>query len=153
MITKTILLMVKREISNIFEWLGEITLKKSHPNTISESSWEQWNSYMIHKWLSMNRDYIDIVNYVQKISPQNKKQIYTIYQELIPRKKTWSKYIKNENKNTYQELEGYVSKYYECSSSEANSYINILGKNVKYILEGMGVEEKEIKKIIKKAKL
>jgi len=141
------------EIKNIFGFLEEITVRKSPPENFSQASWEKWNSYMVHKWLSMNEDYIDIVNYVQKTNPQSKKQIYSIYREMIPRKKTWSKYIKNENKNTYQELEEYVSKYYECSISEANSYINILGKNVKYILEGMGIDEKESKKIIKKAKL
>jgi len=141
------------EIKNIFGFLEEITVRKSPPENFSQASWEKWNSYMVHKWLSMNEDYIDIVNYVQKTNPQSKKQIYSIYREMIPRKKTWSKYIKNENKNTYQELEEYVSKYYECSISEANSYINILGKNVKHILEGMGIDEKESKKIIKKAKL
>lgn len=141
------------EIKNTFGFLEEITVRKSPPENFSQASWEKWNSYMVHKWLSMNENYIDIVNYVQKTNPQSKKQIYSIYREMIPRKKTWSKYIKNENKNTYQELEEYVSKYYECSISEANSYINILGKNVKHILEGMGIGEKESKKIIKKAKL
>lgn len=141
------------EIKNTFGFLEEITVRKSPPENFSQASWEKWNSYMVHKWLSMNENYIDIVNYVQKTNPQSKKQIYSIYREMIPRKKTWSKYIKNENKNTYQELEEYVSKYYECSISEANSYINILGKNVKHILEGMGIDEKESKKIIKKAKL
>ena len=52
---------------------------------------------MIHRYVSMNMDYIDIVNYVQKINPQNKKQIYTIYREMIPKKKVYLKYVKNES--------------------------------------------------------
>ena len=81
---------------NLFDWLNEITVVKTHPENISEESWEKWNSYMIHRYVSMNIDYIDIVNYVQKINPQNKQQIYSIYREMIPKKKLWLKYIKNE---------------------------------------------------------
>lgn len=146
--------MGKTEISNIFGWLDEITLNKSHPDSFSESSWDKWNSYMVHRYMSMNLGYIDVVNYVQKISPQNKKQIYTVYKEMIPRKKLWLKYIKNQNKNTYQEISEYVSKYHECSIEESNQYISLLGPlGVKDILSKMGVDEKELKKIIKKAKL
>jgi len=102
----------------------------------------------------MNINYIDVVNYVQKINPQNKQQIYSIYREMIPKKKLWLKYIKNENKNNYQEITDYISKYYECSQNEAKQYVNILQKSgIEDILCKMGVEEKEIKKIIKKAKL
>jgi len=146
--------MGSQEISNIFGWLDEITLKKSHPDSFSETEWDKWNSYMVHRYMSMNLGYIDIVNYVQKVSPQNKKQIYTIYKEMIPKRKLWLKYIKNQNKNNYQELEDHISEYYKCSKSEANSYVDILQESgVKDILHKMGVEEKEIKKIIKKAKI
>lgn len=146
--------MGSQEISNIFGWLDEITLKKSHPDSFSEAEWDKWNSYMVHRYVSMNLGYIDIVNYVQKVSPQNKKQIYTIYKEMIPRKKLWLKYIKNQTKNNYQEVADYISEYYECSKSEANNYVNILQESgVKDILYKMGVEEKETKKIIKKAKI
>jgi hypothetical protein len=146
--------MDKQEVSNIFGWLDEITLKKSHPDSFSEASWDKWNSYMVHRYMSMNLGYIDIVNYVQKISPQNKKQIYSIYKEMIPKKKLWLKYIKNQNKNNYQEVTSYISKYYECSQDEAEQYISMLQKpGVEDILCKMGIEEKEIKKIIKKAKI
>lgn len=146
--------MSKTEVKNIFGWLDEITVKKSHPNTFSQNSWDNWNSYLMHRWISQNPDYIDIVNYVQKINPQNKQQIYSIYRELIPKKKQWNKYIKNQNKSTYQDIIKYVVKYFECSSKEADNYINILKrKGVEGILKDMGIEDKEIKKLIKKSKL
>ena len=65
--------MNKREIKNIFGWLNEITVQKSPINSFSDKSWDNWNSYMVHRFLSMNRYYIDIVNYVQKMNPQSKK--------------------------------------------------------------------------------
>ena len=93
--------MNKREIKNIFGWLNEITVQKSPINSFSYKSWDNWNSYMVHRFLSMNRYYIDIVNYVQKMNPQSKKEIYTIYKEMIPKKKLWLKYLKKEsNTNT-----------------------------------------------------
>jgi hypothetical protein len=144
----------KKQIKNIFGWLEEITVNKSPLDIISDESWDTWNSYMIHRYVSMNQDYIDIVNLVQKINPQNKKQIYSIYKEMIPKRKMWLKYIKNEAKKEQKELEEYVAKYFDCSLGEAEHYIDILrGTGVREILNEMGVESKESDKLIKKAKL
>ena len=84
----------------LFEWLNEITVTKTPTENFSEESWDKFNSYMVHRYLSMYIGYIDIVNYVQKINPTNKKQIYSIYREMIPKKKVYLKYIKNESKKT-----------------------------------------------------
>jgi len=144
----------KKQIKNIFGWLEEITVNKSPLDIISDESWDTWNSYMIHRYVSMNQDYIDIVNLVQKINPQNKKQIYSIYKEMIPKRKMWLKYIKNEAKKEQKELEEYVAKYFDCSLGEAEHYIDILrGTGVREILNEMGIESKESDKLIKKAKL
>jgi len=138
---------------NLFEWLTEITVNKTPIAEISEESWDKFNSYMIHRYVSMDINYIDIVNYVQKVNPQSKKQIYSIYREMIPKKKVWLKYIKNENKKNYQELAEYIADYYGCSLGEADHYIDILGISVRSILWKMGVEEAETEKLIQKAKL
>ena len=143
-----------KQVTTIFEWLNEITTHKTSPEKISEESWDKWNSYMIHRYVSMNMDYIDIVNYVQKINPQNKKQIYSIYREMIPKKKVYLKYVKNENKRNYQELAEYIAEYLECSLGEADEYIDILQTyGTRSILWKMGVDEDETEKLIKKAKL
>ena len=143
-----------KQVTTIFEWLNEITTHKTPPEKISEESWDKWNSYMIHRYVSMNMDYIDIVNYVQKINPQNKKQIYSIYREMIPKKKVYLKYVKNENKRNYQELAEYIAEYLECSLGEADEYIDILQTHgTRSILWKMGVDEDETEKLIKKAKL
>jgi hypothetical protein len=144
----------KKKIDNIFGWLDEIMLHKSDPQNISEESWDKWNSYMIHRYVSMNINYIDVVNYVQKINPNNKKQIYTIYQEMIPKKKLWLKYIKNTNKTNFKQIPEYVAEYFNCSLGEAEEYIYLLRKQgIKGILWDMGVNEKEVDKLIKEAKI
>ena len=134
----------------IFDWLNEITIKKTLPNNFTEESWDKFNSYMIHRYLSMNIDYIDIVNYVQKINPTNKKQIYSIYREMIPKQKVWLKYIKSQTPKKNDELVNYVAEYFECSLGEADHYIDIIRETgVRSILWQMGIDEKEQNKLVK----
>ena len=134
----------------VFDWLNEITVKKTLPNNFTQQDWDDWNSYMVHRFLSMNMSYIDIVNFVQNISPQNKKEIYTIYREMIPKKKVWNKYIKNQNKKDSKELAKIIANKLSIGSDEASSYIPILGKEgITEMLGDLGFEKKEIKKLIK----
>ena len=134
----------------IFDWLNEVTVKKSSPNSFTQQDWDDWNSYMIHRFLSMNINYIDIVNFVQNINPQNKKEIYTIYREMIPKRKVWNKYIKNQNKKDSKELSDIIASKLSIGSSEASSYIPILGKDgITGVLSDLGYEKKEITKLIK----
>jgi len=134
----------------VFNWLEEITVKKSPSNNFTQQDWDDWNSYMVHRFLSMNMSYIDIVNFVQNINPQNKKEIYTIYKEMIPKRKIWNKYIKNQNKKDSKELAKIIANKLSIGSDEASSYIPILGKEgITEILGDLGYEKKELKKLIK----
>ena len=134
----------------LFEWLNEITVTKTPPENFSEESWDKFNSYMVHRYLSMYIDYIDIVNYVQKINPTNKKQIYSIYREMIPKQKVWLKYVKSQTPKKNDELVNYIAEYFECSLGEADHYIDILRETgVRSILWKMGVDIKEQDKLVK----
>ena len=134
----------------IFDWLNQITQTKASIWDFTEESWDSWNSYMIHRYLSMDINYIDIVNYVQKINPQNKKQIYSIYREMIPKQKVWLKYVKSKTPKKNTELVDYVAKYFECSLGEADHYIDILRETgVRGLLGEMGVDVKEQDKLFK----
>ena len=72
-------------MNNIFDWLKEINSTKSHPDSFTNQDWDVWNSYMVHRFLSMNPDYVELVNEIQMLPPTNKKQIYSIYREYIPK--------------------------------------------------------------------
>jgi len=140
----------KKEIKNIFEWLNEITLYKTPIEKISENSWNSFNSWLVNKYLSMDIRYIELVNYIQTIPYDNKQQIYSIYREMVPKSKTFLKYIKSKNKQKQSTLVEYVAKYFECSLGEAEEYIDILREvGTRRVLYDMGVEEKEIKKLLK----
>jgi hypothetical protein len=98
----------------------------------------------------MNPDYIEFVNLVQTFPYTDKEKIYNIYLYMIPKKKMFLKYIKSSLKKKQEKLLGYVASYYECSLGEANEYIDILRENgIKDILNKMGVDEKEQKKLLK----
>ena len=136
---------------DLFKWLEEITVKKRPIDSFTEDDWSSFNSFMIHKYLSMNMGYIELVNYVQKLPHDNKKQIYSIYKDMIPKRKVWLKYIgPKKKKSNSDELANYIAKHFECNLGEADEYIDLLGKKgITGILYKFGIEDKEIKKLLK----
>ena len=141
----------KKPIKNVWGWLEEITLTKSPTNSFTEEDWGQFNAYTLHKALSMNPNYLEIANLAQKFPPQSKSQIYAFYKEFIPKKKTWSKWVKSQIKTPNKELIEHISSYFETSKREAISYIELLDKSeIIRILHNVGIEEKEAKKLLKK---
>lgn len=138
---------------NLFDWLNEITYTKRDWSSFTEEQQSTFSPYIVHRYVSMYMGYIDVANIAQKLPMTESEKVYTVYKTLLPKKKMFLKYIKNQNKKNYQELSTYITEYFECSLREANQYIDILGKSSEEILWSMGVGEKESKKIIKNAKL
>lgn len=137
-------------MKNVFDWLKEINSTKSHPDTFTNQDWDIWNSYMVHRFLSMNPDYIELVNEVQALPPSNKKQIYSIYRECIPKNNKWSKYVKSSSKEFDKDLVLQLKKHFNVSAREIKDYLKILDKKeIQSILNKQGLEEKEIKKLLK----
>jgi hypothetical protein len=105
---------------------------------------------MVHRFLSQNEDYMELVNEVQKILPQNKKEIYSIYREYIPKNNKWSKYIKSKVKQPNKDLLFHLQEYFKCSSKEAKEYIPLLGTTeISRILTNRGIDKKELKQLLK----
>ena len=98
----------------------------------------------------MNPAYLELVNYVQTIPYDNKEQLYNIYKEYLPKKKMFFKYIKSKKKTKSKELISNMCQFMECSVREADQYISILSKkDLTQILQMRGLEDKEIKKLLK----
>ena len=137
-------------MKNIFDWLKCINITKPPVESFSDKDWEVWNSYMVHRFISMNPDYIEIVNYVQDFPPQEKRMIYSIYKEFIPKNNKWNKYIKSKVKQPNKDLVDHLKDYFKVSIREAKEYINILDTpEINRILTGRGLEKKEIKQLLK----
>jgi len=135
----------------IFDWLTQITVNKKSWNSFSEDDKLSFNPYMIHRYLSMEKDYIDIVNYIQVIPYTEKEKIYKIYCNMIPKKNIFLKYIKSSSKKKIPDsVLQFIAKEYTCSLGEAEEYSHIIGKNgIISILYKHGVDEKEQKKLLK----
>jgi len=137
-------------MENVFDWLKEINTKKTHSNEFTNQDWDTWNSYMVHRFLSMNPDFTELVNEVQILPPTSKKQIYSIYREYIPKNNKWSKYVKSSTKEPDKDLVEYLKNYFKVSTREIKDYLKILDKKeIQSILSKQGLEEKEIKKLLK----
>lgn len=143
--------MAKKKEYTFFNWLGEITYSKSPISEIPEERWESFNVFMINRYLSTEPGYIQLVNYVQRLPQENKKQIYLIYKQMIPKKKVFFKNVPKRVKKPSTELTKHISKYFECGAGEAEEYIDILrDRGVTSILYQIGItDDKEIKKLLK----
>jgi hypothetical protein len=136
--------------ANIFDWLKHINQFKTPVEKFTDKDWDVFNAYMIHRFMSMNKDFIEVVNYVQEFPPQEKAMIYNIYKEFIPKNNKWNKYIKSKNKEPNKDLVINLKNYFQCSAKEAKEYLNILeNSDIDRILSSIGLEKKEIKQLLK----
>ena len=135
---------------SFFDILNYIMYEKKPWNDLTNEEKDLFNPYLCHRFLSMNPEYIEFVNLVQTFPYTDKEKTYNIYLYMIPKKKMFLKYIKSSTKKKQEKLLRYIASYYECSLGEANEYIDILRENgVKDILNKIGVDEKEQKKLLK----
>jgi hypothetical protein len=136
---------------SVFDWIKAIIDTKPSWETFSPEQQKQFNNYMIHRFLSMNPKYIEVVNYVQGLNLGESKKLYEVYCFMIPQSKnTYSAYIKSNTKKASPEVAQHVAEYFECSVSEAEEYISLTDKKwLENILTTRGIDEKEIKKLIK----
>jgi hypothetical protein len=142
--------MSKKQVKDLWGWLNEITLYKTPVENISEESWDKWNSYMVNRYVSMDIRYVELVNYIQTIPYDNKQQLYNIYREMIPKAKTFFKYLKTNRKKKNTEVIEYIAEYFQCSLGEAEEYLDILRETgARRVLYDMGVNDKEADKLLK----
>tara|TARA_R110000851_G_scaffold179265_1_gene326289 strand:+ start:1110 stop:1523 length:414 start_codon:yes stop_codon:yes gene_type:complete len=134
----------------LWDWLDEITVKKSSSSQFSKEDWDSWNSYMVHRFMSMSANNIEISNVAQRMQPTDKMGIYNFYCSVIPKRKVWNKYIKSNIKSKNKELVSLIANYFEVGFHEADHYIDIIGKKeTKNILTSIGKEKKEITQLFK----
>ena len=137
-------------MKNIFDWLKAINTTKPPVESFTDKDWEVWNSYMIHRFLSMDCSNIELINEIQEILPQDKKKIYSIYKEFIPKNNKWNKYIKSTLKKRNKQLVEHLSTYWECSQTEVRDYLKFLDNDeIVRILTSIGLNKKEIKPLLK----
>ena len=124
----------------IFNWIDQILVKKSDWNSFSESDQKTFNTFIINRWLSMDKDFIEIINYFQKyaIGTLESREVYKWYCDMLPKGKRFNKYIKGKKSKKYdKELINILVNYFECSKLHIEEYMSLLDKS----------DIKEIKKL------
>jgi len=138
----------------IFQHLSGIKEKKESWTSLSDMDKKSFSPFIINRWLSMNLDLLPIVNILQKytIGFLSARDVYKVYLDFLPKKKTFDKYIKGSKSSKYnKEVLEYLSKWYGVSQREVTDYLEILSKDdVINILTKYGLTEKESKKLLKK---
>jgi len=139
---------------SIFQHLSGIKEKKESWTSLSDMDKKSFSPFIINRWLSMNLDLLPIVNILQKytIGFLSARDVYKVYLDFLPKKKTFDKYIKGSKSSKYnKDVLEYLSKWYGVSQREVTDYLEILSKDdVINILMKYGLTEKESKKLLKK---
>ena len=137
----------------IFNWINEILVSKKHWNDFTEDEQKKFSPFIINRWLSMDKDFIEIVNYFQKysIGTLESREVYKWYCDMLPRGKRFNKYIKGKKDKKYNtELIDIMVTHFECSKSQVKDYLDLIAKDeLIEILEKYGMNEKTIKRLLK----
>lgn len=137
-------------LSHIFE-----VQDVNYYNTLSDEDRKTFSVYMINRFISMNKEYLPLVNEIQQywgsITP---REVYLFYSNILPKKKQFNRYVKGVKETQFDDsvLE-LLSKHFRISISEAGDYLNICYKSesgkefLREFFIGFGYDKKQLKKI------
>ena len=141
----------------LFDHIKMITSTQD-PNywdTLTEASKKTWSNYMVHRFLSMRHEWIDLISelqpYTQALDPE---VLYKVYIGLIPKGRYYLKYVKGKGDSKFESwLIDLIKVDYQCSIREATDYVEILyatlegREHIKYVCEKYGIDPKQITKL------
>jgi hypothetical protein len=134
---------------NIFDWLNEITLNKIPWEKFTQEDKQSWNTYMIRRFISMDKNYTDLVSEIQNY-PIPVENEYKFWCRVLPKRKTFFRYIKPQTNLPSKELLSILATYFKVSQREIIDNFNLLDKNIlKDILQELGIQDKQIKTLLK----
>ena len=140
-------------VVTIFDWINQILVKKTHWNEFTEDEQKKFSPFIINRWLSMDKDFLEIVNYFQKysIGTLEPREVYRWYCDILPKGKRFNKYIKGKKDKKYdKELLDIIIKHFECSNIQARENLELINKNdLIQILQMYGTDKKTIKRLCK----
>ncbi len=136
---------------SLFDHIKQITNVQNtlYWDSLSDGDKKSWSNYMVHRFLSMKAEWIQVVNEIQKYWELNPKNVYQFYIDMLPRGRTFLKYTKSKKKSKVEKwaMEHLVD-YFQCSTREVEQHLEILTKEqVTSIIMRYGVDDKQLKKI------
>jgi hypothetical protein len=141
----------------LFDHVNHIrgTQNPKYFSTLSDADKKSFAHVMLMKFLSMDRNALDSLSYIGKYQDSMPSEnFYTVLIAVTPRSNQFYKYIK-AGKNKYDdEFYQLLAKWYECSSSEAEEYSEILCQTDEGIQEminickAYGLTDKEVESLM-----
>ena len=117
---------------NPFDHIKNLHTKKRTWDDFNDEEKKLFNVFIINKGLSMNPDYLGIVNMVQNFTGLNQvispKEVFNIYFNLLPNKFRFYKWIKGTKSKKDKEKAEYLAMHFKVSTREAYDYLQILDK-------------------------
>ena len=141
----------------LFDHITNITSVQNpkYWDNLEDADKKTWSNYMVHRFLSMNSDWIEILSeiqpYTQVLTPH---QLYLTLIGILPKGRHYLKYTKGKKSDKYESwFVDLLIQEFNCSSIEAEDYCEILystkegRENIKYICEKYGIDKKQITKL------
>ena len=140
---------------NPFDHIKNLHTKKRCWEDFNDEEKKSFNVFIINKGLSMNPNYLGIVNMIQNFTGLNQilsqKEVFNLYYSLLPNKFRFYKWIKGEKTKKDKEKAEYLAMHFEVSIREAYDYLKILNKKtINQIIKNY--ENKSSRKIIQSTK-
>ena len=90
--------MSEKKTATIFDHISGVTDKKTPWSKLSVLDRKSFSVYLVNRWLSMNMDFIETVNELQKytIGQISSAETYKLYFDILPKQKQLNKYIKGK---------------------------------------------------------
>ena len=115
---------------NPFDHIKNLHTKQRSWDDFNDEERKSFNIYIINKALSMNPNYLDIVNMVQRYTNNmlNPKEVFNLYYSLLPTKFKFYKWIKGAKTKKEKEKAEYLAIHFKISIREAYDYLKILDR-------------------------
>ena len=129
----------------IFDWTNQLLVTKKPWSDFTEDEQKKFSPFIINRFLSMDKNFIEIVNVFQKyaIGTLEPREVYKWYCDVLPKGKRFNKYIKGKRNKKYdKEMINIISNHFEVSKKESKDYIDLLDKTeIKEIYKMYGVKK------------
>lgn len=137
-----------------FETIDHLTVYKTKWYDLSVKDRNSYNSFMVNKTLSMDKNNIDTINMIQEYGRTTSiipvKNLYQMYINILPERKMYPKYIKRSADKYNKDLLKILADHYQISTDNAKEYVSRLDpKVIEHMLYSMGYDDKSIKKYMK----
>jgi len=148
--------MSDKKPASLFDHLSFITDKKISWDSLTDVDKKSFSPYMVNRFLSMNMDFIELINECQKytVGQLSTREVYKLYSEILPKQKQYNKYIKGAKSSKYNsELVELMSKHFLVSQDIAMEYLDMYFEtsmsSLKDVIKLYGKSDKDITRLLK----